>query len=178
VNTNGEKTGADAFTVDLKAEFGKPVGKLDLRVFVSPDNGSKKYIFPVRGAGLWGPIWGYVSLNDDFKTVYGAVFDHQGETPGLGAEIATPAFQQQFQGKSLYDNNGTFMGIRVVKPGTPVDNTYTVDGISGGTITSKALEKMVFDCLSNYKAFFAAQTQNKTQEQEIPAQESQEQEQE
>jgi Na+-transporting NADH:ubiquinone oxidoreductase subunit C len=157
VNIKGEKTQANAFTVDLKAEFEKPEQERNFPVFVSDENGAQKYIFPVRGAGLWGAIWGYVALNDDFKTVYGATFDHKGETPGLGAEIANVAFQKQFGGKSIYDGKGKFTGIYVIKPGSASAANNTVDGISGGTITSKALEKMVFDCLLNYKAFFTTQ---------------------
>ena len=157
VNIKGEKTQANAFTVDLKAEFEKPEPERNFPVFVSDENGAKKYIFPVRGAGLWGAIWGYVALNDDFKTICGATFDHKGETPGLGAEIANAAFQKQFGGKAIFDNNGKFTGIYVVKPGNAPAGNNTVDGISGGTITSKALEKMVFDCMSNYKAFFITQ---------------------
>ena len=157
VNIKGEKTAADAFNIDLKAELEKAEAERNFPIFVNDDNGARKYIFPVRGAGLWGPIWGYVALNDDFKTVYGAPFDHKGETPGLGAEIAGAAFQKQFSGKSIYDDGGNFVGIIVEKPGGTPANKNTVDGISGGTITSKALENMVFNSLSNYKAFFGAQ---------------------
>ena len=81
-----------------------------------------KYILPLYGAGLWGPIWGYVSLDEDKNTIYGTVFDHQGETPGLGAEITTPHFQTQFQGKLIFDND-RLVSILVKKAAMPPERT-------------------------------------------------------
>ena len=156
VDVNGNKTSADAFSTELESELKKKnKEERNLPVFVGNDGGSKKYIFPVRGPGLWGPLWGYVSLDDDFNTVFGAVFDHKGETPGLGAEISTEAFQKQFIGKKVFDGN-RFVGIKVVKPGNPATN-HTVDGISGGTITSEALGTMIIECLRDYEKFFQNQ---------------------
>jgi Na+-transporting NADH:ubiquinone oxidoreductase subunit C len=159
INTNGVKTDGDAFNVDLKAELKRPEKERRLPVFVCNDNGNKQYIIPVRGAGLWGAIWGYISLKDDFSTVYGAVFDHAGETPGLGAEIAEKGFQKQFLGKKIY-REGKFVAVEVVKSGSAPLNDYSVDGITGGTLTSKAVGKMLFECLSNYTKFFDIQKQN------------------
>jgi Na+-transporting NADH:ubiquinone oxidoreductase subunit C len=160
INARGARTEGDAFNVDLKAELKKPEAERLLPVFVCSDNGSRQYIIPVRGAGLWGAIWGYISLKDDFSTVYGAVFDHSGETPGLGAEIAMPDFQKQFAGKKIY-RDGKFISVEVVKNGSTPLNDYNVDGITGGTLTSKAVGKMLFDCLSNYTKFFDVQKQNR-----------------
>lgn len=161
VNSMGEQIeGVDAFNVDLSLELTKPIEKRYLPVFVAKlDNGSTKYIFPLRGKGLWGPIWGYISLNDDYSTIYGATFSHQGETPGLGAEIATPQFQKQFEGKSIFDNQNQFISIKVVKGGADRTNPHEVDAVSGGTITSKGLEAMLYDCLSSYMAFINNQKQ-------------------
>jgi Na+-transporting NADH:ubiquinone oxidoreductase subunit C len=159
VDANGKRIEGDAFNMDLKAELKKPEKERLLPVFVCSDNGKKQYIIPVRGAGLWGAIWGYVALNDDFSTVYGAVFDHAGETPGLGAEISTSDFQRQFKNKKIY-RNGEFVSVEVLKNGSAPINDYNVDGITGGTLTSKAVGKMIFDCLSNYKKFFDVQKQN------------------
>ncbi|MDR1594354.1 MAG: NADH:ubiquinone reductase (Na(+)-transporting) subunit C [Prevotellaceae bacterium] len=159
VDANGKRVEGDAFNMDLKAELKKPERERLLPVFVCNDKGNKQYIIPVRGAGLWGAIWGYVALNDDFSTVYGAVFDHAGETPGLGAEIALPEFQKQFSGKKIY-RDGKFASVEVLKNGSAPLNDYNVDGITGGTITSKAVGKMIFDCLSNYTKFFDLQKQN------------------
>ena len=160
VNHNGEKIeGEDAFNVNLKLQFkAKPENRI-LPVFeAKTDDGSKKIIIPLRGKGLWGPIWGYFALDDDYNTIYGAVFDHKGETPGLGAEIATDDFQKQFIGKKLFDGD-KFVSITVYKGGKGSalkagDTEHGVDAISGGTITSKGLEKMVKDdWLFAYKAF-------------------------
>lgn len=155
VNEQGETLeDADAFTVNVAAEAKKPYGERKLPVYICeiPDAG-KKYILPLAGMGLWGPIWGYVSLNDDGSTVYGAFFDHQGETPGLGAEITKPAFTDQFDGKEMF-KNGSFLPIAVVKKGQqPANGEDYVDGISGGTITSKGVGAMLDDCLKPYKAY-------------------------
>jgi Na+-transporting NADH:ubiquinone oxidoreductase subunit C len=159
VNASGVKTDGDAFNVDLKAELQKPENERLLPVFVCNDKGSKQYILPVRGAGLWGAIWGYISLKDDFSTVYGAVFDHAGETPGLGAEIAGAEFQKQFAGKKIYRDR-QFVAVDVIKNGSATLDNHSVDGITGGTLTSKAVGKMLLDCLSNYKKFFDVQKQN------------------
>ncbi len=154
VNSTGSKVdGVDAFEIDLKKENAKPVEERNLPVYVcQEDDGTKKYVFPVRGTGLWGPIWGYIAMEDNLVTITGAVFDHQGETPGLGAEINTAGFQDQFKGKKIFDDNGNFVSIMVNKAGIP--ETYnSVDAISGGTITSKGLEAMLYDCLSVYNSF-------------------------
>ncbi|HOW20092.1 MAG TPA: NADH:ubiquinone reductase (Na(+)-transporting) subunit C [Tenuifilaceae bacterium] len=161
VNSLGERIqGVDAFNVDLKVELSKPLENRYLPVFVAKlDSGSTKFIFPLRGKGLWGPIWGYISLNDDFNTIYGATFSHQGETPGLGAEIATPQFQKQFDGKSIFDNQNQLVSIKVVKGGADKSDPHGVDAVSGGTITSKGLEAMLYDCLSIYMPFINNQKQ-------------------
>ena len=126
-------------------------GKNRLHVFVADIDGSKKYVFPVYGTGLWGAIWGYVALNDDKNTVYGTYFSHASETPGLGAEIATEPFQNQFVNKKTIENDSIYLSV--VKNGKIRETEYEVDGISGGTITSDAVNKMIKNCLSNYKKF-------------------------
>lgn len=122
-------------------------------VFKCQKNDTTFYVVPMVGTGLWGPIWGYVSVLDDYKTVYGATFDHKGETPGLGAEIKEAGFQNNFQGKSLNiasENNEYFV---VQKPGgAPAD--YKVDGITGGTITSKGVEEMINRTMDIYLGYF------------------------
>jgi len=155
VNSKGEKVDGDAFKVDLKVEHSKPVDQRKLPVYVA-DMGEKGkvYIIPLRGAGLWGPIWGYVALSSDLNTIYGANFDHQGETPGLGAEINTEKFQKPFIGKTIFDQSGLFTSVIVAKIGEKADPAHSVDAISGGTITSKGLQKMLYDDLTNYQEFF------------------------
>lgn len=120
-------------------------------IFVCSVNGQTKYVFPLYGAGLWGAIWGYVALNSDRNTVYGAYFSHQSETPGLGAEIASTKFQDEFKNHKVLQ--GENIGLSVVKYGKITDPTYQVDGISGGTITSKGVDAMIKSCLTNYMNF-------------------------
>ena len=99
----GHVDGVDAFAVDVAVQVKLPADRRQLPVFVCRlDNGQQKYIVPMYGAGLWGPIWGYLAVDADGNTVYGAYFAHQGETPGLGAEIETEAFSGQFVGKHLF----------------------------------------------------------------------------
>lgn len=148
------RKGIDAFNIDMKAEIAKPGKDRDLPVFVfKDDQGKKFYIIPVRGSGLWGPIWGYVALESDFNTIAGVTFDDQGETPGLGAEINTPEFQAQFKGKKIFEGN-TFTSIKVMKGGATPGNTHEVDAISGGTLTSRGLEAMLLNCLRPYEFYF------------------------
>jgi len=153
VNSEGEKTDGDAFNIDLKKESAKPLEEQRFPVFEFQAESGLKYIFPLRGAGLWGPIWGFVALNSDMNTIYGANFDHQGETPGLGAEIATTWFEDRFKGKEIYNEAGELVSITVTKPGQEAPEEHSVDGISGGTITSKGLEQMLLDDLGNYQEF-------------------------
>ena len=139
----------DAFQVSYKGE----IAEKRFHVFECKVDGATKYILPIYGAGLWGPIWGYVALNDDKDTVYGVYFSHAGETPGLGAEIATPKFQAQFAGKKVTENGA--IGLTVAKNGKVTKPEYEVDGISGGTITSQGVDAMLKDCLKEYNPFLS-----------------------
>jgi Na+-transporting NADH:ubiquinone oxidoreductase subunit C len=154
LNSRGEVVpGVDAFRVVLNIEQKKPLEQQYLPVFnATPDDGEKVIILPVEGKGLWGPIYGYVSLKSDMNTIYGVTFDHKGETPGLGAEINTPGFESMFPGKKLFVD-GKFVSIGVIKGGAKKDDPHNVDAISGGTITSKGLEKMLKDCLVKYNDY-------------------------
>jgi Na+-transporting NADH:ubiquinone oxidoreductase subunit C len=153
VNVKGEQVEGNAFNTDLKKERSKAHEDMLLPVFECQTEDGLKYIIPLRGAGLWGPIWGFVALNDDMNTIYGANFDHQGETPGLGAEISTPTFEKPFVGKKLFDESGKLVSIIVAKIGQDAPAEHKVDGISGGTITSKGLEKMLLDDFTSYQEF-------------------------
>lgn len=155
VNAKGEKTITDAkqsFIIDVAKEMAKPVEERNLPVYEATVEGNKKYIIPLYGAGLWGPIWGYVSLEGDANTIFAASFSHKGETPGLGAEITTSNFQTPFTGKQIF-RDGQFRSIAVMKAGVKSETQDQVDAISGGTITSKGVEAMLYDCLSVYEAF-------------------------
>lgn len=161
VNNKGEKQeSADAFAIDMKAELSKPAQERMLPVFVGTlENGSKTYVTPLRGKGLWGPIWGYMSFEPDLNTIYGVIFDHQGETPGLGAEITFAWFEEPFRGKTIFKDSTEFVSVKVLKGGAPDDDPHAVDAISGGTITSKGLEAMLDSCLVQYKTYFITNRQ-------------------
>lgn len=124
---------------DAKDEASKAalLESLDLPVFVFDINGKAVTVVPCYGAGLWGPIWGYIALAEDGKTIVGAIFDHKGETPGLGAKIAEAPFYTSFQGKAF----GTGEKVFAVEKGKHEDDPTCVDAISGATITSQALGK-------------------------------------
>lgn len=149
-----EISGVDAFGVDLAAEMKKPEADRKYPVYLARlDNGDTCFVFQLRGKGLWGPIWGYISLRSDMNSINGVMFDHKSETPGLGAEINTPAFMGQFREKQIFDARGSFTSIQVMKGGAPDGDVHAVDAISGGTITSKGVEHMIHDCLLGYEAF-------------------------
>lgn len=131
------------FATMSESEVAAAKAELKLPVFVcSLPDGSTAYIFSAYGAGLWGPIWGWIALKTDFSTIAGVKFDHKGETPGLGAEIATPSFASQFTGKEIF-SEGKLTSVAIVKGGAKADSTNEVDAISGGTITSNALQQTI-----------------------------------
>ncbi len=156
VNLNGEvvsENKEESFRIDLKKQAGLALEKRKLPVFVfRSEEIGEKMIIPVRGKGMWGPIWGYLSIDPDGKTIYGATFDHQGETPGLGAEIANEKFQESFTGKQFFDETGKFTPLVLVKAKAQ-GNPHQFDAVSGGTVTSKGLESMLHDNLKCYEKF-------------------------
>lgn len=156
INHKGERQDdIVAFTVNVRDELRKPLEQRNLPIYISrDDDGNEYFIFPVHGRGLWGPVFGYVALESDYNTVFGVIFDHDSETPGLGAEINTPAFEKQFKGKKLFDETGEFVSIRIIKPGSAPPGIHNVDGISGGTITSQGVEEMLSEVLGSYSTYF------------------------
>lgn len=160
LNNKGEVVTGDiaAFDLDLKKEMDKEkTGKGDNRLFplfLCNKDGETFYIIPVRGKGLWGPIWGYISLKGDMNTVYGVSFGHKQETPGLGAEIETEKFQKQFVGKKILDESGSFVSVTVVKGGAKQNDIHAVDAISGATITSDGVTAMFKNTLNKYVPYF------------------------
>jgi len=158
---NGEVVeGIKALTVNLADEVKKSEADRLSPLFVAEKDGKTFYIIPVRGKGLWGPIWGYVALNDDANTIYGANFDHKTETPGLGAEINTAGFYGQFEKKEIMGDEGEFKSVAVRKG--DAQGKHQVNGISGGTITSVGVEDMLTDCLKQYVSYFASRKANNT----------------
>jgi len=156
---SGKDISAAAFDVDIQKEFRDKNLKLSDRnypMYICEKNGSRYYVIPVVGTGLWGPIWGFVALESDYKTIYGATFDHKGETPGLGAEIKQGSYSDQYAGEMVADTSGTFLPIVVVKDGSGKGMNSKVDGITGGTITSKGVEEMTTRTLAVYVNYFNA----------------------
>ncbi|PLX02551.1 MAG: NADH:ubiquinone reductase (Na(+)-transporting) subunit C [Marinilabiliales bacterium] len=154
--TEGKKETAKAFGLNLKTQlYKKSQGEnFELPIYIIEKDGEKTYVFPLRGVGLWGPVWGNMALGSDFNTIKGVTFDHKGETPGLGAEISTSAFEEQFKGKKIFDENGNFKSIKVVKGGAQTlpanQQIHGVDAISGGTITSVGVNDMIDNVLQGY----------------------------
>lgn len=148
------------FNVDMATAVKAPNNEREVPLYIAKvpnkdnEDSTRYYIIPMRGKGLWGPVWGFMSLEDDGRTVVGANFGHKSETPGLGAEIATEVFTKQFKDKKISDEAGTFKSISVVKAGTSAGDDYAVDGISGGTITSNGVHDMMEDCLEPYAKYF------------------------
>lgn len=140
--------------LDPLQDFDYAASETEFPVYVATSAGATKYIIPLKGAGLWGAIWGYVALNDDRNTIHGIFFAHAGETPGLGSNIVTPAFRDQFQGKHILNAQGDFVAILVAKTGEKAVGQEKVDGLSGGTITCKGVESMIKTSLGNYATFF------------------------
>ncbi|MFT6211813.1 MAG: Na+-transporting NADH:ubiquinone oxidoreductase subunit C [Bacteroidia bacterium] len=128
-------------------------GGVNYPMFILSKAGEDVYVVPMVGTGLWGPVWGYVTVAGDGKTVVGAVFDHKSETPGLGAEINQASFQKPFEGKTIFDESGEFTGIKVTKGGAKGSN-HAVDAISGGTITSNGVTEMIYRTLKIYEPYF------------------------
>ncbi|MBP5241930.1 MAG: NADH:ubiquinone reductase (Na(+)-transporting) subunit C [Bacteroidales bacterium] len=143
------------FDIDVKAQqtLAKEGKECRLPLFRYQKDGAEGYVVPLHGAGLWGPIWGYVALDEDFTTVVGVSFDHKGETPGLGAKITTPEFQRQFVGKKIKNSEGEFVSVQVLK-NADKSSDNEVDAISGATITSSGVSAMLKDCLEPYRGYW------------------------
>lgn len=145
-----------AFDVDLNKELKKPVSAQRFPIFVANVDGTKYYVVPLRGAGLWNAIWGYISLEEDLNTVKGISLDHAGETPGLGAEITQGWFKERFEGEKIQDQSGEIVGVNVQKgyAGGNDKNDNAVDAISGATITGDGVTAMISERLQHYKPYF------------------------
>ena len=148
----------NAFKVKLATETKKPVDQQRFPLYIAEVDESTYYIVPLQGAGLWDAIWGYIALEEDMKTIKGAVFDHKGETAGLGAEITQGWFQDRFVGEKVYDKSGALVGINVSKTNNdPQDldkEDHEVDAISGATITGDGVTDMIIERLAHYTPYF------------------------
>ncbi len=159
VDAQGNPAEGDAFSLDVLKQYKDwkagvvKAEQMKYPVYKAKVEGKDLYVLPVVGTGLWGPIWGYLSVESDGRTFYGSVFDHKGETPGLGAEIATPFFTDQFPGKTFTEQDGSYTGIHVYKGGSQTTDPHGVDGISGGTITSQGVDEMLMRSLAIYDQY-------------------------
>jgi len=160
LDENGNlKEGTGVVGIDIQKEFKEEIGgklnaaDMNYPLYLADVDGAKKYIIPMVGSGLWGPIWGYVAINDDLESVYGATFFHKGETPGLGAEISTALFQDQFAEEQI-STDGVYAKMLMMKDGSGKTQLHKVDGITGGTITSKGVEEMLDRTLQVYVDYF------------------------
>ena len=122
-------------------------------MFVYTTKEETKYVIPMAGNGLWGPVWGFIAIDSDKNTIADVVFDHKSETPGLGAEISLGWFQEPFIGKQIF-KGAELVSINVVKGGAKDKDMHAVDGISGGTITSDGVTDMLLERLNMYEPYF------------------------
>lgn len=142
---------AEEFVTNYNPEI--KAGKF--HVFVANVGGEEKYVLPVYGAGLWGPIWGYVTLNADKQTVFAAYFNHEGETAGLGAEIKdSKTWRTQFEGKKVVDGENIILGVK--KASDKPNPECEVDAVTGATLTCNGVDQMLKVSLANYLSFINA----------------------
>ncbi len=147
----GKSKDADGFAMSSK-----DITEDCLPLYVCNVAGETKYVIPVYGMGLWGSLWGYISINSDGKTVFGAYFSHQSETAGVGALIAEEKFQSQFKDKVAFGDNGEVL-LSVVKIGKKVEGLPTdsrCDAITGATLTSNGVDSMIKSSLKGYANIF------------------------
>lgn len=144
----GEQNGFKLNSADFKS------GKLAL--YRCEVGGEAKYVLPVYGMGLWGPIWGYLALDDDKNTIFGVYFNHESETAGLGSEIKdNEKWQQQFRGKKIFKEGTDEVALAVVKKVN--DASTQCDGITGATLTMDGVTNMFSECLSEYKVWLTSE---------------------
>jgi len=159
INHQGRIIDGHAFDIDVLFQYrDKTLMPEDKKypIFKAKKENNEYVIIPMVGSGLWGPVWGFVALENDYNTVFGAVFDHKTETPGLGAEINTDIFEEPFKGKNIINTKGDFVSIEVKKGGAEPGNLHQVDGITGGTITSDGVTDMLYNTLTIYNHYFSS----------------------
>jgi Na+-transporting NADH:ubiquinone oxidoreductase subunit C len=156
VNNSGVNLDVEEGKISIGKEYKKPAEERALPIYVvgKKDNPEEveSYVLPVYGKGLWDFIWAYVAIDADLKTIEGIVFDHVGETPGLGARITDAEVQQRFVGKQLaYEGNSVDAPDFQKGEGTDYsDNPQKVDGLSGATITAFGVNQMLDDYMALY----------------------------
>ncbi|MDL5048798.1 NADH:ubiquinone reductase (Na(+)-transporting) subunit C [Oscillatoria amoena NRMC-F 0135] len=154
--SGNEVAGVSPASINIEAEYKKPAEKRLLPVYeFRGDNNQIEYVvLPLHGFGLWDKIWGYVALQADLNTIQGTVFQHKGETPGLGARISSDDIQDRYKGKKVFEGD-QLASVEMMK-GEGNDyssDPHKVDGMSGATLTAKGVNNMLKDylaCYSNY----------------------------
>ena len=136
----------------------KNVNESNMPLYIANVDGATKYVIPVTGRGLWGGLWGYIALNEDCKTVFGAYMSHESETAGLGALLVETWFQERFLGKNLFKDGGNEVALTVVKAGAVKDEKTEVDGLTGATLTTNGVAAMVKEGLQKYIGFINTKT--------------------
>ncbi|MEK9756025.1 MAG: NADH:ubiquinone reductase (Na(+)-transporting) subunit C [Bacteroidota bacterium] len=148
----------DAFDINLALEVKKDNNIQRYPLYIANVENEKFYVIPLRGAGLWAEIWGYIALKDDVNTIKGVSFDHKSETAGLGAEITEDWFIDSFNEEKIKNSNGDFIGVYVSKTNNDPNNSdkydNEVDAISGATITGDGVSDMIKERIQNYIPYF------------------------
>lgn len=147
--------GIESSSDEAEALYGKHIVEAHTAEGLPYYTFSDGVILPLKGNGLWGPIWGYLALDSDWVIV-GAVFDHKGETPGLGGEISTDKFAKRFIGKHILDEQGRILPPVLQKHADPKD-LHHVDAISGGTMTSNGVTAMLANDIIQYESIIYEQ---------------------
>jgi len=159
INSKGESVEADEAKLSIFKEYKKPAAERTLPVYVvgKKDNPSEveSFVLPTYGNGLWDNIWAYVAIDGDAETIEGIVFDHKGETPGLGARITDAEIQERFVGKKLAYEASSINAPDFQKgEGYNFDNEpQKVDGMSGATITGTGVNAMLDAYMTLYQSY-------------------------
>lgn len=154
LDANGQKVGDNADAIDMKQEEKKPLEERKYPLYIYKGEKNTYYLAAVRGNGLWDKIWATVAIKDDFNTIAGISFDHVTETAGLGAEIKdNEGWKKSFIGKELYNDEGEYVSISVVKGGIKKPD-HQVDAIAGATITSNGVTEMMDKGMKIYLPYF------------------------
>ena len=147
-----------AFDINLALEVKKDSDTQRFPLYIANVENEKFYVIPLRGAGLWAEIWGYIALKEDINTIKGVSFDHKSETAGLGAEITEDWFIDSFTDEKINDSQGNFVGVYLTKSNNDPRNEdkmdNEVDAISGATVTGDGVSDMIIERVQNYLPYF------------------------
>lgn len=164
IDANGEETSDVADEINIAKQYKVPAEERLLPLYlIKGESGYDYYVMPVFGKGLWDDIWGYVALEKDMNTIKGVVFDHKGETPGLGARITTPEIQSRYTGKTIKNEEGKVVSVTMNKGENGggdksieafKEKPHQVDGMSGATLTGNGINTMMDTYLKSYNNYF------------------------